>query len=512
MSLTSATADALPRPSLKWLMIASAMLAPFLIYPDTARSIVSLWNSSETYAHGYIILPVSLWLIWRRREIFAHLSPTPFWPAMLLLAMCGFVWLLAELGSVQVVGQYAFAAMLPLVALALLGLNISRLLAFPLLFMMLAVPFGEIFINPLINLTADFTVAALQASGIPVLREGNSFTIPSGSWSVVEACSGVRYLIASFTLGCLYAYLTYRSLIRRSLFILLSIIIPIAANAVRAYMIVMTGHLSGMTLAVGIDHLIYGWVFFGLVMLVMFWIGGYWREGEQPWSAAISARNLTSADAAPASHLLAAAVCAAVCIAIWPLYANHIERNGFNPATPKLDSFHSSWQEASSFTPWRASYLPANTGLYRFYRRDSQQVGLAIHYYRNQQQGSELISSSNRLVQNEDPLWNSVGSAVRNEAVRNLTLAVRETRISGGTAGSFVLWQWYWINGVSTISDYTGKLLQAESKLLMRGDDGASMMIFAPYADNADEARSMLRNFLDDNLAALESTLTSNLE
>ncbi len=106
--------------------------------------------------------------------------------------------------------QYAFVAMFPIVALAMLGPRLAGALAFPLLFLLLAVPFGEVFIAPLINLTADFTVWAVQATGIPVLRNGTRFDLPTGRWSVVEACSGVRYLISSVTLGCLYAYLTYR--------------------------------------------------------------------------------------------------------------------------------------------------------------------------------------------------------------------------------------------------------------------------------------------------------------
>jgi exosortase len=69
----------------------------------------------------------------------------------------------------------------------------------------------------------------------------------------VEACSGVRYLISSVTLGCLYAYLTYQSTKKRLLFIAVSIVVPIIANGLRAYMIVMIGHLSGMELATGGD-------------------------------------------------------------------------------------------------------------------------------------------------------------------------------------------------------------------------------------------------------------------
>ena len=59
-------------------------------------------------------------------------------------------------------------------------------------------------------------------------------------------------------------------------------VVPIIANGMRAYMIVMIGHLSGMKLATGVDRLIYGWLFFGLRMFIMFWIGRYWREDELP--------------------------------------------------------------------------------------------------------------------------------------------------------------------------------------------------------------------------------------
>jgi exosortase/archaeosortase family protein len=88
----------------------------------------------------------------------------------------------------------------------------------------------------------------------------------------------VRYLIASLALGTLYAYLTYASIWRRLTFIACSAIVPIFANGLRAYIIVMLGHLSDMKLAAGVDHLIYGWVFFGIVIFIMFWIGGYFSD------------------------------------------------------------------------------------------------------------------------------------------------------------------------------------------------------------------------------------------
>ncbi len=95
--------------------------------------------------------------------------------------------------------------------LGVFGNDVTRRILYPLAFLFFAVPAGDFLMPTLMDHTADFTVMALRLSGVPVFREGNYFTIPSGNWSVVEACSGLRYLIASITLGVLFAYLNYRA-------------------------------------------------------------------------------------------------------------------------------------------------------------------------------------------------------------------------------------------------------------------------------------------------------------
>ncbi|WP_420474453.1 exosortase A [Noviherbaspirillum sp. ST9] len=485
-----------------------AVLAPFLIYFATARSIVATWNSSETFAHGYIILPISLWLIWRRRHQLPLGAVKPWWPGLLLLAGCGFGWLLAELAAVHVVRQYAFVAMFPLICLTVLGPRVTWAMAFPLLFLLLAVPFGEVFIDPLIELTADFTVAALQWSGIPVLRNGTHFDIPTGSWAVVEACSGVRYLISSFTLGCLYAYLNYHSLTRRAVFILLSIVAPIVANGIRAYLIVMLGHFSGMTLAVGVDHLIYGWIFFGLVMFLMFWIGSFWRDDVALHAEreAVSARHETAS--VSTGMMIAAAGASIAVIAIWPAYARYIDLSANRPVTVLQDKLATSWQPGSAFTQWMPRFSKPSAEARYFFARDGKQVGLALLYYGDARQDSQLISSINRMVGEKDPLFRQVASNAQVENIGGRQLKVREARIEG-TGGPIIAWHWYWIDGTHTTSDYAGKLLLAREKLLMQGGDGASVIVFAPFGDNPAEARASLRAFLSENMGAIESLLAA---
>ncbi|MEP6878877.1 MAG: exosortase A, partial [Nitrosospira sp.] len=203
------------------LLTLATITAILVGYHETTWSMVSIWERSDTFAHGFLIFPFSAYLIWGQRKYLRTLCLQPNPVALSVLGLLGFSWLLATLASVQVFAQFFLIAMIPAAVWAILGNRMVWAIAFPLAYLLLAVPFGEALIPPLIDFTADFTVKALQLTGIPVYREGSFFSIPSGNWSVVEACSGLRYLIASFTLGTLYAYMTYRSLARRLAFIAL---------------------------------------------------------------------------------------------------------------------------------------------------------------------------------------------------------------------------------------------------------------------------------------------------
>ncbi|WP_020655397.1 exosortase A [Massilia niastensis] len=487
-------------------LLALAMLAPFVLYFQTAGSMVSIWNSSETFAHGYVILPISLWLIWRRRENFSLIPARPYAPALLLLLLAGAAWMAGRMGDVQVVMQYAFVAMLPAAALALFGPRLAGSLAFPLLFLLFAVPFGEIFVEPLIHFTADFTIWAVQATGIPVLRNGTRFELPTGSWSVVEACSGIRYLISSITLGSLYAYLTYRSNLRRTVFIALSVVVPIVANGLRAYMIVMIGHSSGMELATGVDHIIYGWLFFGLIMFLMFWIGSYWRQDEQPAAErAVAAGSFPDAPGRLAP--MAAAVVALA--ALWPAFAAFSDRANHNPAQVRLAEPALSWQVAAGFPDWEVRYMEPDAQLARTYERAGldRKVRLQLLYYRNQTKEKGLISSVNRLTAERDA-FHPLSSRVVSEQAGDRVLPLRETVLQGPD-GNILVWQVMWIDGQYTASNVDGKLRQAGARLRLRGDDGAMIALAAPFSDSKDQARAALRAFVADNFGALDTALAA---
>ena len=245
------------------------------LYWGTAKSLVETWAATDIFQHGFVVVPISLWLAWRLRDRTSINEVRPFWPGLGAVAAAGVLWTLGVLAAAQNIEHLAFVLVVQAALVAIVGLQVAKTFAFPIGFLLFAVPMGEALIPTLMYWTADFTVAALRATGVPVYRTGIHFVIPSGAWSVVEGCSGVRYLIASVMVGTLYGYLTYRSTWRRLAFVGVSIVVPIVANWLRAYMIVMIGHLTDNNYAVGVDHLVYGWLFFGVVILLMYGIGSH---------------------------------------------------------------------------------------------------------------------------------------------------------------------------------------------------------------------------------------------
>lgn len=482
--------------SLFWLLLAWAGI--IVLLQPSAASMVSVWLSSETYAHGFVILPISLWLVWRNWRAFAAVPAAPDWRALVPALGLGSLWLAARVGGAQVVEHYALVGLLLTSFWAVYGVRLGAALLFPLAYLLFMVPSGDSLIDPLIDLTADFTVTAVRLIGIPVFREGVFFSLPSGDWSVVEACSGMRYLLASLALGWLYAYLTYRSLWKQIAFGIASLLVPILANGIRAALIVLIGHYSGMELAVGVDHLIYGWVWFGVVMTAMFWMGNRWREDDQP-----EAEPGPILAPAPAGRMVTALL---LLLALLPWYEGHLQARSEAPSPLAGLPAAAGWAAApQALTHWQPDWRGASDEATLYLEQGADRVMLHAAWYGAQRQGRELINSANRTVQERNPVW-------RRTSERALTLPdgrpARESLVDArGNHQRLLVWYWNRIDGENAASPFRAKARLALDKLLGQPDAGALVLIAAPYQDSPEEASAVLGRFLAERGPALDRLL-----
>lgn len=508
--LTRASSPSLPSQWRAPLAVFALVVVLLLVlYRDTAIGMVSIWERSDTYAHGFMVLPISLWLIWRQRHRVAGLVPKPSIVAVLLMLGAAALWLLGDLVAVNAATQLALTMMLVLAVPAVLGWQVAWALLFPLSFVFFAVPIGDFMMPQLMEWTADFTVVALRLSGIPVYREGQQFVIPSGHWSVVEACSGIRYLIASVTVGSLFAYLNYQSTRRRVLFVLVSILVPVIANWLRAYIIVMLGHYSGNTLATGVDHLVYGWLFFGVVILIMFLIGSRWSEPSPDLAAAPVA-----ASAAPRARARPVVLAALLVVLVLPHGVIWALERAQNHAAPQIATFplQGGWQPAEVPSPdWKPAFQNPSAELFQGAVLDGKRVGVYIGYYRSQSTERKLVSSVNQLVAYADKQWAEVSAGGGTLAwgagtVPVRTAELRAALVGDATAARLSAAQVYWVNGRFIASDAMAKIHGAISRLTGKGDDSAVVILYTP-AQGPGDPRQTLASFAQTHGALIEASL-----
>lgn len=270
----SETAMASPRRR-ALVQLALVWLALIALFASDWAAMLGQWLNSSTYNHILLVPAIVAWLAWQRRDVMLAIAPRPSrWGLAALLAAL-LIWVLGAFAGLSLLRQAGAVALLPASFLLLLGPRAVAAQLFPLAFMGFLVPFGDELVPPLQMITAEITIAMVRLSAIPATIDGVFIDTPAGLFEVAEACSGVKFLIAMIALGALVCNQCFKSWHRRAAFMALCLAVPILANGLRAFGIVWAAQHVGAEKAAGVDHLIYGWVFFALVIAAVLGIG--WR-------------------------------------------------------------------------------------------------------------------------------------------------------------------------------------------------------------------------------------------
>jgi exosortase len=192
---------------------------------------------------------------------------------LLPLALCSLTLAVGRLGTELMNLRISFVLGMIGLVLLLLGRRMFRILAFPLLFLFLMVPLPQSLVNvvafPLQLVAADLAVNALYWLRIPALREGNIIHLANAQLFVAEACSGLRSLMALFTLGVVLAYFFRKSMVDRLIIVLSTIPIAIFVNAFRVALTGTLTHRFGEQAAGGVVHATQGLFTFGIAFVLL---------------------------------------------------------------------------------------------------------------------------------------------------------------------------------------------------------------------------------------------------
>ncbi|QCB43351.1 exosortase A [Sphingomonas sp. PAMC26645] len=385
--------------------IALAVVAALILltFRSDVADLAHIWWTSTTFGHCLFIGPVIAWLVWQRRAELAQLTPTGWWPGLALIAIGGGGWLMGDAASVGFARQLGLVMMLQGAVVTILGPNVARGLLFPLAYAFFLVPFGEGLEPPLQTVTVAIVMPLLHLVGVPAVVDGVLIHAGRYYFEVAEACSGAKFVIAMFAFGVLVANLCFVSWRRRAVFLVVSVVVPVIANGFRAFGTIWAADLTSVEAATGIDHIVYGWVFFALVMAGVMAIGWRWFDrgpddpAFDPAKLQATPRNRTDLAIATALALTTFAVFPAWSAAIagraQPLPA-HID-------LPEIAGWHR--VPVSTRAPWTPYYPGADHYLFgRYADATGARVDMSVAVFGSQHEGKELIAYGTGVLREED--------------------------------------------------------------------------------------------------------------
>jgi exosortase A len=261
--------------TLAWLGVLAVLLV--VLYRETAHRMALQWWNEEDYNHGLVVPLFSAYLVWQDRERLKGLAAVPNLLGLVVLALGLFGFVIGSVGAELFIQRSSMVVVLAGLVLLTLGSAFLRALAFPIGFLLFAVPLPAVVRNiiafPLQLFAAQTATFCMSTAGIPVMREGNVIVLAQTTLEVVDACSGIRSLQALLALAAVYAFMTQKKMWKRLVLFCYAIPIAIAANAFRVSGTGFLAHFFGLEAAQGFYHSLAGYLMFGVAFVGLLAVG-----------------------------------------------------------------------------------------------------------------------------------------------------------------------------------------------------------------------------------------------
>jgi len=495
--------DAVPSTLVRRTWTASAFaLAAFvllfgLLFWQEVAGAYRVWVASRAYNHAFLVLPIAGYMIWSRRAWLAGVTPRLEPRALLLLPLLSLAWLAASTLGVLEGRQFIVMTMLQIVLFSTLGPTIYRRLLGPLLYLYFLVPSGEFLVPYLQDFTAHWVTLALRWASVPVYSDGIFIEVPAGKFVVAEACAGLRFLIAAIAFGVFFALIMYSTLWKRVAFVVLSILVPLVANVLRVFGIILLAEIEGSAAAVEADHVTYGWVFFAAVQFGLILIGRLFADRALGAPPPLSPRALGLGAISPlrVSLFLGTAFTLA---ALGPAYGMLLDRHdaGKNvtcaeaakpPAAP--------WRRvAAEGEGWKPKVIGADCEFIETFTDGGSVVRRFLALYVPHGLVSNLVRSQNRL--SDETLWRSALDGQREVRTSGGALTVNAADVAAGER-RLLVWSFYVEGGAPIASPLLARLHQARAILLGQRRFSAFVALAADMPDATAPPLKTLTRFLD---------------
>jgi exosortase D (VPLPA-CTERM-specific) len=491
------------------------------VYWPILDGLVKQWMNNQDYSHGLVILPVTLYLVWQKRDEIQTGGYAPDWRALILLVFASAVYVLGELGAELFTTRLSMLIFVVGFVWLFFGLGVVRVLRFPLGFMFLMLPLpGFIYRNvtfPLQLISSRWSVELLQNLGIAAYREGNVIDLDFMVLQVVEACNGLRYILPLFSLGVLFSYFLQKRIWKRVVLVLATIPISVAANIFRIAGTGITATYMGEETARGFFHDFSGWLVFvfclGLFALFN-WSLRFIPDG--PGNVQPVANKSPGPRSNPRRRWALAAAGAAIVLTT-PALVGSLGEVPPIPIAKTLDGFPLDFHGYSGIRQNMDPDMWEQVGAQEYIIINYAQpalppVNFYVAYYEYQRKGGDFVHSPRLCLP-------GAGWAIEKNRVRRLEpvqadqgigdpLKLNELVISKGGSRQLVYF-WYQGRGRNFTNEFVAKFYMVWDGLFRRRTDGALVRVVMPLSkdQSVEAARRIADPFALAASAALQDYL-----
>jgi EpsI family protein len=259
-------------------------------------------------------------------------------------------------------------------------------------------------------------------------------------------------------------------------FLAVCVAVPIFANGLRAFGTIYVAHKRGIEFAASVDHVIYGWIFFGVVIALV--MAKSWRFFDKRADApAFDPADLQS-PVSPSMTLLSGAAAILLIAAVPFGWASYISTKS-SPVPPHIAlPVVENWQVVP-YTPtvqWTPRFDRASHYLSGRYRNAAgQEADMFVVVYDRQGEGREIIGFGQGAVDPDgDWSWTANSPAPANG---------RAERIKTKGAAREVV-SFYRVNGITSGSAARIKLATLRARLLNGNQQAVAILVSAEQAGN----------------------------
>ena len=444
-SMSDHTVNAVPARGFNaplWIVLGALVLTVLLYWP-TSVELTSRWGRwSEPYAHGWVVLAVTIWLIWRDR---ANLTAVPLRPPVggwLLVALGSVAWFIGYSAGLMAATVLALPMLVLVTVWAAGGMALTRRVAVPLLLLYAAVPIWEVFGGFLQCMTAEVNGWLASVVGIPATMQEYVIHIPAGSFAVEGGCSGLNYFVTAVFIAVVLGEIDRDDLRSRLLLIGIAAALAIVINWLRVFAIIVAGHLTNMQhYLVRVDHYKFGWVLFAFVLVFYFWLASRLPRRSAADSASAQAVPIVSG-----GHRARSVGLTVIALAIGPvrLLAQELAPvPAFASVTPPVIP---GWVGPERYlSDWRPAFANADKEfLVAYIGADKREVAVCWAAYHSQRQGKELRGYGNSTA---GPGRRVMSSDSRQVTLNGHAYAVTEQVLADLSGVESVVWFLYAVDG-----------------------------------------------------------------